>query len=93
MAERLLDFTKMNPLIFTRSKTSKDPHDFIEEVQKILVTMGATDTVKDELSSYQLKDVAQSWCKMWQDSRALGGGPITWERFKTTFLEKFFPER
>ena len=46
---------------------------------------------KDELASYQLKDVAQIWCKMWQNSRALGGGPITWELFKTTFWERFFP--
>ena len=27
---------------------------------------------------------------MWQDSRALGGVPITWELFKTAFLEIFF---
>ena len=28
---------------------------------------------------------------MWQDSRALGGVLVMWERFKTTFLERFFP--
>ncbi|XP_015072602.1 uncharacterized protein LOC107016730 [Solanum pennellii] len=53
--------------------------------------MGATDIEKVELSSYQLKDVAQTWCKMWQNSRVLGGVPGTWELFKTTFLERFFP--
>ncbi|XP_069155632.1 uncharacterized protein [Solanum lycopersicum] len=53
--------------------------------------MGTTEIEKGELASYQLKDVAQAWCKIWHDNRALGGGPITWELLKTTFLESFFP--
>ena len=28
---------------------------------------------------------------MWRDSRVLGGVPVTWELFKTAFLERFFP--
>ncbi|XP_015081369.1 uncharacterized protein LOC107024990 [Solanum pennellii] len=28
---------------------------------------------------------------MWQDSRALGRGPVSWELFKTAFLDRFFP--
>ena len=54
----------MNPPIFRGSKTSRDPQEFLDEVHKILVTMGATDTEKAELSSYQLKDVSQTWCKL-----------------------------
>ena len=63
----------------------------MDEVHKIFVAMGATDTEKAELASYQLKDVAQAWFKIWQDSRVLGGVSITWELFQTTFLERFFP--
>ncbi|XP_069147029.1 uncharacterized protein [Solanum lycopersicum] len=44
-----------------RSKTSEDPQEFVDEVHKILVSMGATYTEKAELASYQLKDVAQTW--------------------------------
>ncbi|XP_027772374.1 uncharacterized protein LOC107017541 [Solanum pennellii] len=91
MADRLRDFTRMNPPIFTGAKTSEDPQEFIDELQKILVAMGATDLEKAELASYQLKDVAQTWCKMWRDSRVLGGVPVTWELFKTAFLERYFP--
>ncbi|XP_069155812.1 uncharacterized protein [Solanum lycopersicum] len=91
IADRLRDFTRMNPPIFTGAKTSEDPQEFIDELHKILVAMGATDIEKAELASYQLKDVAQTWCKMWRDSRVLGGVPVTWELFKTTFLERFFP--
>ena len=65
IADRLRDFTRMNPPTFTGAKTSEDPQEFIDEVHKILV---ATDNEKLELASYQLKDVAQTWCKMWQDS-------------------------
>ena len=63
----------------------------MNEVHKILVAMAATDTEKDELSSNQLNDVAQSWCKMWKDSRDFGGVPLTWEFFNTAFLERFVP--
>ena len=50
--------------------------------------VGATDTEKAELASYQLKDVA---LKMLQDSHALRGVRITWELFKTACIERFFP--
>ena len=49
----------MNHPIFTGAKTSEDPGEFVDEVHKILVSMGATDIEKDELTSYPLKDVAQ----------------------------------
>ena len=88
MADRLQDFTRMNPPIFIGANTLEDPQEFIDELHKILVV---TDIEKAELASYQLKDVAQTWCKMWQDSRVLGGVPVTWELFQTIFLERFFP--
>ena len=66
--KRLRDFTRMKPLLFTGSNTTKDPQEFVDEVHKILVAMGGTDFEKAELASYQLKDVSQTWCKMWQDS-------------------------
>ena len=65
MADRLRDITKMNPPSFKGSKTLEDTQDFVDEVHKIFVAMGATDTEKAELTSYQLKDGAQTWCKMW----------------------------
>ena len=55
--------------------------------------MGAMNIEQVVLASFQLKDIAQAWFKMWQDSRALGRGPITWELFKKDFLERFFTER
>ena len=40
----------------------------MDEVHKILVPMEAKDTEEVELASDYFKDVAHSWCKMWQDT-------------------------
>ena len=83
----------MNPPIFTWSKTSEDPQEFLDELHNILVAMGPTDTEKVELASYQVKDVTQSLCKMWQDSRALGGVLVTWELLRKHSWRDSFPGR
>ena len=57
MAYKLRDFTRKNPPIFRGFKTSDDPQEFVDEVHKILVTMGDMDTEKALLASYQLNDV------------------------------------
>ena len=46
---------------------------------------------KAEIAAYQYKDVAKTWYNQWKYRRALGGGRVTWEIFKTTFLEIFLP--
>ena len=48
---------------------------------------------KAEFSTYQLKDVAQTWYVQWRDNRPLRGGPVTWEIFKETFLDWFFSRK
>ena len=58
MVYRLREFMRMKPPIFTGSKTSENPQDFLDEVPKIFVAMGVTSTEKAELASYQLQDVA-----------------------------------
>ena len=63
----------------------------MDEVRKIFVAIVDIDTEKAKMASYKLKDVSQTWCKIWQDGRALGGVPVTWELFNTTFLERVFP--
>ena len=45
---------------------------------------------KCELAFYQLREVAQSLYKVWKDSKALEGGPITWDLFKMAFIERLF---
>ncbi|WMV46373.1 hypothetical protein MTR67_039758, partial [Solanum verrucosum] len=60
-ASRLRDFTRMNPHMFFGSKVVEDPQEFVEEVYKIIDSMGVNPIDKMELASYQLKGVAQVW--------------------------------
>ena len=46
------------------SKTNDDPQEFVDEVHKILCSMGVNEEEKAELAAYKLKDVAQVWYKM-----------------------------
>lgn len=71
LVKRLRCFTRMNPPFFIGFKISKDIQEFVEEFQNISVAIGAINIEKAELASYQPKYVSQTWCKMWQDSRAL----------------------
>ena len=63
----------------------------MDEVHKILCSMGVDEEAKAKFTTYQLKDVAQILYQMWTDSRARGGVPITSEVLNTTFLERFCP--
>ncbi|WMV58487.1 hypothetical protein MTR67_051872 [Solanum verrucosum] len=47
---------------------------------------------KAELDAYQFKSVAQVWYTQWKNNRPVGAGPIEWEVFKSTFLDRFFPQ-
>ncbi|TMX03215.1 hypothetical protein EJD97_017548, partial [Solanum chilense] len=69
MASRLREFTRVNPPTFCGSKVEEDPQEFIDEVYKILYAMGLTTSEKAELSTYQLKDVAQTWYIQWRDRK------------------------
>ena len=77
--------------MFFGSKLNEDPQDFLDEIYKILYVMGVSSIEKDELASYQLKDVSQTWYVQWRDNRPLRGGPVTWEIFKKAFLDRFLP--
>ena len=51
----------MNPPTFYGSRVEEDPHEFIDEVYKIFLSMGLSTSEKSKLATYQLKDVDQAW--------------------------------
>ena len=81
----------MNPPTFYGSKVEEDPKEFIDEIYKIFYAMGLNIREKAELSTYQLKDVAQVWYVQWRNNRPLRGSSPTWEIFKKAFFDRFFP--
>ena len=80
----------MNPSTFHGTKLDEDPQGFIDEVFKVVDTMGVTPREKAELAAYQLKDVAQMWFEQWRVERPLERGLVDWEEFKKAFLYRFF---
>ena len=56
--------------MFVGSRSYEDHQDFHNEVYKILYAMGVTLIKKDEMASYQLKDVAQTWYVQCRDYRS-----------------------
>ncbi|XP_049373003.1 uncharacterized protein LOC125837981 [Solanum verrucosum] len=60
----------MNPTSFTRSSTAEDPENFIEELKKVFDVMHVTDTVRVELATYQMKNVARTWFDQGKGGRA-----------------------
>ncbi|WMV49836.1 hypothetical protein MTR67_043221 [Solanum verrucosum] len=89
-ASRIRDFTRMNPHMFHGSKVDEDPQGFIEEMFKVVYSMGVSSQEKAELAAYQLKNVAQVWYDQWKDERPIRAGPIDWGVFKSVFLDRFF---
>ena len=88
---RIRDFTRMNPPTFYSSTVEEDLQGFIDEVWKVVDSMGVYSHEKAELAPYQLKDVTQVWYEEWKDERTLIEGRITWGAIKTAFLDRFFP--
>ena len=80
----------MNPPTFYEYKVEEDPKEYSDEVYKILLVMGFSTSENDELTTYQLKDMAQACYVQWRDNRTLRDGPMTWEIFMKAFLDRFF---
>ena len=47
----------------------EDPHEFLDEVYKVLSAMGANPRVKAELASYQLREFTHVWYTQWKNNR------------------------
>ena len=62
---------RINPPSFHGTKVDEDPKDFIDEVFKVVDSMGVTPREKAELAAYQLKEVAQVWYEQWMGERPL----------------------
>ena len=67
------------------------PQDFIDEVYNIFYSMEVSSNKKGELVAYQLKDMAQNWYTQWRDNTNVRAGPISWEVFRSAFIDRFFP--
>ncbi|WMV49880.1 hypothetical protein MTR67_043265 [Solanum verrucosum] len=81
----------MNLPSFTGSSTTKDPENFIEELQKIFDDMHIDDTERMELDEYQMKGFTRIWFDQWKKNRAEDAPHVSWACFEDAFLGHFFP--
>lgn len=79
----------MNPLEFHGSKVEKDPQEFFNEVYTILVITRVATKEQAELSTHQLKGLAQIWFTQWKMKR-VDNDPIYLEKFKAIILNCIF---
>ena len=54
--------------------------------------MGVSSNEKNDLATYQIKDMAKTWCTQWMDNRALTAGPGSLEIFRRALIDRFFPK-
>ncbi|XP_049386695.1 uncharacterized protein LOC125850908 [Solanum stenotomum] len=66
---RIHEFLRMNLPSFNSSSTLEDPENFIQELKKVF-DMHVTDTVRVELATYYMKNVARTWFEQWKGDRA-----------------------
>ena len=59
ITSRLRYFVRINPPMFLGSKVEEDPQECIDCLYKVLNKMGVTSMEKEELDSYQLREVSQ----------------------------------
>ena len=63
----------------------------MQEIEKAFELLGNNDGHKVTLAVYQLQGSAYDWWLMEQRKNLGNLEPITWERFKTTLTDKYFP--
>ena len=89
----LRDFTRVNPLTFYESKVEKEAQVFIDEITKIIYAMWLSTSENVNLSTYNLKDVAQYLNVQWRDNRSLRGGHVTFMVFKKALVDTIFARK
>lgn len=89
----LRDFKRFDMRLFTNfKKDPTEPHMWISIMEIIFVTMDCPKSYKVSHMSYMLQKVIEVW---WIDNKKsinLGGGVMTWDKFKETFLKRYYPK-
>lgn len=82
---KICELLRINPSSFTSLSTSKDPENFIEELQMVFEVMHIFNTERVELDTYQFKNVARNWFEQLKMDRAEGAQPASSTCFKEAF--------
>ncbi|TMW93701.1 hypothetical protein EJD97_011276 [Solanum chilense] len=75
-ASRIWYFMSMKSSTFRGTMVDEYPQVFIDEVLKVVDSMGVSPMEKAELASYKLKDVTQLWFEQSRSEKLLERGPV-----------------
>ena len=84
-------FLKNNPPTFKGRYDPDGAQIWLKEIEKIFRVMTCTEAQKVQFGTHMLSEEAENW---WDNTRQrieVPGAEMTWVRFKTAFLEKYFP--
>ncbi|KAG2384108.1 uncharacterized protein HKW66_Vig0151290 [Vigna angularis] len=87
----LNDFLKHNPPKFDGKATPDRAESWIRGLEKIFRVMRCSEEEKLAYASFLLEDESEYWWDGMQQMMETNGEVITWNSFKTRFLEKYFP--
>jgi hypothetical protein len=90
-AKGLVDFRRHDPPHFLGEMEPEKADLWLRKMEKIFNVLGCTDEAKVSYASYLLLGDAEYW---WKGTRLMieaNNQEITWELFRTKFLDKYFP--
>lgn len=67
----------------------QDLYEFLANISKVNEIVDITPVECANLATYQLKEVVYTWCKQLKSNRGVDVGPIEWDEYLTTFMDKF----
>jgi len=91
--ERRLDrFLRNNPPTFKGRFDPEGAQTWVQRMERIFRAMVTSDDQKVRLATHMLAEEAEFWWTNVKGRLETGGEVVTWARFKTEFLRKYFPE-
>jgi hypothetical protein len=91
--ERRLDrFLRNSPPTFKGRYDPDGAQTWMQAMERIFCAMVTSEDQKVRLATHMLAEEVEYWLTNAQGRLEAGGGAVTWARFKTEFLGKYFPE-
>ena len=84
-------FKRLTPPSFEGSTEPLVAEKWLTEMDKVFRVLRCTEEEKVNYATYMLQGDAYDWWRMEKDKHNHDPEPYTWEMFKATFYEKYFP--
>ena len=74
----LVDFMRVNPLIFSGDDVQEDPQDFMDAVDQYCRALNCSDDERVRYIPLQFRGLAATWWRMIEHQQLLERGVVTW---------------